>query len=205
MYSNNCRPALSLCPERRGFCLCLLLVNKPLNTGANVNLYKFVVVCLDVVVYAAIFVVLGSETSAETPPTETNAAIVTLPESTNSIGMKFKLIPAGTFMMGDETGNRDETPHEVTLTKHFKMGVHEVTQDQYKQVMGVNPSHFEAANNPVEHVSWVKAVEFCRKLSELPAEKRQEMFIACQPKRSGSMPAVLEQQQRTVLVTMMRT
>ena len=141
------------------------MVDKSLTTGANVNLLK------SIVVYAVIFVVLGSETSAEKPPTETNAAIVRSPESTNSIGMKFKLIPAGTFMMGDATGNRDETPHEVTLSKHFKMGVHEVTQGQYKQVMGVNPSHFKAANNPVEHVSWSKAVDFCRKLSALPAEK----------------------------------
>ena len=63
-----------------------------------------------------------------------------LPESADSIGMKFKLIPAGTFTMGDASGDDDETPHEVTLTKPFKMGVHEVTQDQYEQVMGVNPS-----------------------------------------------------------------
>jgi len=61
--------------------------------------------------------------------------------------------------------------HEVTLTKPFKMGVHEITQAQYEQVMGVNPSEFKGANNPVHRVSWNDAVEFCRKLSELPAEK----------------------------------
>jgi formylglycine-generating enzyme required for sulfatase activity len=80
--------------------------------------------------------------------------------------MKFKLIPAGKFTMGE-----GDEAHEVTLTKPFKMGVHEVTQAQYEQVMGVNPSHFKGAENPVEMVSWDDAVEFCRKLSELPAEK----------------------------------
>ena len=94
-----------------------------------------------------------------------------LPESADSIGMKFKLIPAGTFTMGDASGEDDETPHEVTLTKPFKMGIHEVTQAQYEQVMGVNPSGFKGADNPVEMVSWDDAVEFCRRLSELPAEK----------------------------------
>jgi len=94
-----------------------------------------------------------------------------LPESATSIGMEFKLIPAGTFTMGDASGLNNETPHEVTLTKPFKMGVHEVTQDQYEQVMGVNPSEYKGADNPVETVSWEDAVEFCRKLSELPAEK----------------------------------
>ena len=94
-----------------------------------------------------------------------------LPESAESIGMEFKLIPAGTFTMGDASGDDDETPHEVTLTKPIKMGVHEVTQAQYEQVMKNNPSKFKGADHPVVMVSWTDAVEFCRRLSELPAEK----------------------------------
>ena len=89
-----------------------------------------------------------------------------LPESADSIGMEFKLIPAGTFTMVD-----GGEAHEVTVTKPFKMGVHEVTQAHYEQVMGVNPSYFKGAENPVEKVSWGDAVEFCRRLSDLPAEK----------------------------------
>ncbi|MDB4770771.1 SUMF1/EgtB/PvdO family nonheme iron enzyme [bacterium] len=121
----------------------------------------------------------GSGKQPEPPVTVDNSApnktngptSVELPESTNSIGMEFKLIPAGTFTMGDASGDDDETPHEVTLAQPFKMGVHEVTQAQYEQVMGVNNSRFIGANNPVERVSWDDAVEFCRRLSDLPAEK----------------------------------
>ncbi|MDB4621741.1 SUMF1/EgtB/PvdO family nonheme iron enzyme, partial [Rubripirellula sp.] len=89
-----------------------------------------------------------------------------VPPITNSIGMELKLIPSGTFTMGE---NKDA--HEVTLTKPFMLGVHVVTQEQYEQLMGVNPSYHKGSNNPVENVSWEDAVEFCRKLSELPAEK----------------------------------
>jgi len=87
-------------------------------------------------------------------------------ETDNSIGMKLSVIPAGTFIMG-EGGDA----HEVTLTKPFMLGTYEVTQGQYQRVMGTNPSKFKGVNNPVETLSWDEAVEFCRRLSELPAEK----------------------------------
>ncbi|MDB4664593.1 SUMF1/EgtB/PvdO family nonheme iron enzyme [bacterium] len=66
--------------------------------------------------------------------------------------MEFKLIPAGTFTMGE-----DDEAHEVTLTQPFQMGVHEVTQAQYKQVMGVNPSIYKGSDDPVDEVSWTYA------------------------------------------------
>jgi formylglycine-generating enzyme required for sulfatase activity len=97
--------------------------------------------------------------------------ILRVPPYRNSIGMEFKLLPAGRFMMGDVHGGSSATPHQVTLTKAYSLGVHEVTQEQYERVMGKNPSKFKGARNPVEGVSWEDAVEFCRKLSALPAEK----------------------------------
>jgi len=81
--------------------------------------------------------------------------------------MKFKPLTAGTFTMGGGL-----TAHQVTLTKRFEMGVMEITQEQYEKVMGTKPSRFEVvAQNPVDSVNWDDAVEFCRKLSELPEEK----------------------------------
>ena len=94
---------------------------------------------------------------------------------TNSIGIEFANIPAGKFLMGtpltEQERSQDETQHEVTLTQGFRMGVHEVTQAQYEQVMGQNPSHFKGATLPVEKVSYDDALAFCKKLSDLPAEK----------------------------------
>jgi formylglycine-generating enzyme required for sulfatase activity len=96
-------------------------------------------------------------------------------ETTNSIGMKFVVIPPGEFMMGspeDEPGRQDdETLHKVTLTKAFELGVYEVTQEQYEKVMGTNPSSFKGPQNPVEQVTWSDAVAFCKLLSDLPEEK----------------------------------
>jgi formylglycine-generating enzyme required for sulfatase activity len=119
-----------------------------------------------VVVCSVVVAICLGDISAETRPTGKKATPVNLPESTNSIGMKFKLIPAGEFTTRRSTGG-----YEVTLTKPFKLGVHEVTQAQYEQVLGKNPSQFKAADNPVELVSWGEAVTFCRKLSAFPAEK----------------------------------
>ena len=99
----------------------------------------------------------------------------------NSIGMRFTLIPKGTFMMGSPDGelerSDDETLHEVTISRDYYFGIHEVTQDQYLKITGVNPSFFQgfrirgsSMNHPVEEVSWKDAVEFCKQLSELPEE-----------------------------------
>jgi formylglycine-generating enzyme len=90
---------------------------------------------------------------------------------TNSIGMKFVWIPAGTFLMGSpkrEAGRSDdEAQHNVTLTKGFYMGVCPVTQEQWQAVMANNPSHFKSEKNlPVERVSWMDCWRFIKNLRE---------------------------------------
>ena len=95
---------------------------------------------------------------------------------TNSIGMKFKKIPAGSFMMGspeDEKGrDDDEGPrHKVIISRPFYIGVYEVTQKQYEKVMGKNPSEYKGSYRPVEEVSWNDAKKFCEKLSEMEGNR----------------------------------
>ena len=86
-------------------------------------------------------------------------------------GMVLLPIEPGTFLMGspeDEAGRyADEGPqHSVTLSRSFWLGRYPVTQQEYEKIMGDNPSRFKGGNRPVEQVSWEKAVEFCRRLTE---------------------------------------
>src|SRR5262249_49697718 len=122
-------------------------------------------------------------------------------EFTNKIGMKFRLIPPGEFTMGCSSAEVEETllqvppqstawreyvkseapPHWVILTQPFYLGVHEVTQQEYEQIMGAMPSHWAAtgagktegdtSRHPVDMVSWEDAAEFFMKLSQL--ERRE--------------------------------
>lgn len=108
---------------------------------------------------------------------------------TNSLGMQLVLIAAGSFQMGSpesEPGRREEEHrHEVRITRPFYIAAHEVTQRQYARVMGENPSSFsrqgafrervaglDTGKLPADSVSWAEACGFCRRLSQLPAEKK---------------------------------
>jgi formylglycine-generating enzyme required for sulfatase activity len=66
----------------------------------------------------------------------------------------------------------EKPAHQVTLTTPYYIGKHEVTQQQYQQVTGANPSQFKGQNLPVETVSWNDATEFCKRLSPLPRGER---------------------------------
>ena len=111
----------------------------------------------------------GGRTSSPASPVSGVGRPATL---RNSLGMELVLIPAGTFRIGSKQGDDDERPvHEVRLTQPFYLGVTEVTNAQWKAVMGEVPSHWQDDDRPVERVSWNDAVAFCRKLSALPAER----------------------------------
>jgi formylglycine-generating enzyme required for sulfatase activity len=56
--------------------------------------------------------------------------------------------------------------HQVTISKPFYLGVYEVTQQQWKDVMGNNPSKFEGEDKPVDTVSWEDVQDFIRRLNE---------------------------------------
>mgnify|MGYP000079569733 FL=1 len=88
----------------------------------------------------------------------------------NSLGQVFALLPAGTFTMGSPSGElgrkSDETQHQVTLTKSFYMQTTEVTQAQWKAVMGSNPSYFSGCDScPVENVSWDTVQSYITKIN----------------------------------------
>jgi len=82
---------------------------------------------------------------------------------------KLVKVPKGSFTMGSPTGESDrgtdETQHSVTLTTDFWMAESEVTQRQYRNLMGSSPSSFKGDELPVESVSWFEAVEYCNALS----------------------------------------
>ena len=103
----------------------------------------------------------------------------------NSIGIELVYIPPGEFLMGSDNGGPDENPvHKVTFEEGFWIGKYEVTQAQYKSVMGTNPSNFKknCSQCPVEQVSWNDAKVFVAKLNaqndgfiySLPSEAQWE-------------------------------
>ena len=90
---------------------------------------------------------------------------------TNSVGMTFIYVPPGTFVMGSPPGNLgrdlDEMPHTVTLTKGYYIQTTEVTQAEWKVVMGENPAMLKNDDRPVENVSWSDTLTFIRTLNQL--------------------------------------
>lgn len=89
----------------------------------------------------------------------------------NAAGIEFVYVPPGSFMMGANNLEAAARPaHQVTLREGFYMGKYEVTQADWKNVMGTNPSDFKGNNLPVEMVSWLDVTEFVRKLNEMNHE-----------------------------------
>jgi formylglycine-generating enzyme required for sulfatase activity/tRNA A-37 threonylcarbamoyl transferase component Bud32 len=141
-------------------------------------------------------------------PTATPAATPSQAEKTPALpsfiedlgnGVKLELValPGGTFMMGSNNLHANENPaHRVTISP-FTIGKYEVTQEQWRAVMGDNPSFFTNDVSPVESVSWEDVQMFCRKLSQqtnqayrLPTEAEWE--YACRAGEAGSYAGSLE-------------
>jgi formylglycine-generating enzyme required for sulfatase activity len=156
-------------------------------TGESI-VFRKLHLCLLVLVVASttalLFVAEPRAGSVKTPP---KTATVDLG---GGVKMEFVLIPRGKFQMGSPEDEKDraddEEQHEVVITRPFYLGKYEVTQEQYGQIVGANPSWFSADGEgkesvkdldtrrfPVEQVSWEDAVSFCRKLTDRDDKRRR--------------------------------
>ena len=82
-------------------------------------------------------------------------------------GMHLVFVPAGEFMMGSNDGSDDERPaHKVSFTEPFYLGKYEVTQAEWRTVMGDSPRLFKGDKNLAESVSWDDCQELVMKLNE---------------------------------------
>jgi formylglycine-generating enzyme required for sulfatase activity len=120
-----------------------------------------------------------------TPPPQAKPA-----DLTTRVGkIQLKLIPAGTFWRGsrDGEGEPNEHPrHHAQISRPFYLSVYEVTQEQYGEVMGQDPSQSTAGEGfPVVKVSWFDAVEFCNVLSQ---KEDLPTFYAISKARTVAVP-----------------
>ncbi|HSQ41647.1 MAG TPA: SUMF1/EgtB/PvdO family nonheme iron enzyme, partial [Fibrobacteraceae bacterium] len=109
------------------------------------------------------------------------------PKPRNKLALTIKLddvdtrgmgkVKTGCFEMGNKAGKKNENPVHKVCLKHFLLDFQEVTQKQYHQVMGEEPSFFAVCGQdcPVESISWKKAKTYCEKLGKrLPTEAEWE-------------------------------
>lgn len=81
-------------------------------------------------------------------------------------------VPAGEFEMGSPPGEPGRVagellPRRVKLTRNFYLGRYEITQAQYHEVMGENPSKFKGDDLPVHEIRYTDALEYCKRLSTI--------------------------------------
>ena len=96
-----------------------------------------------------------------------NSSLQSSTEKISHSTIEMIAIKGGTFQMGNNEGTRDQKPiHTVTLNDFF-IGKTEVTQSQWKAIMGANPSSFKGDDLPVENVSWNDVQVFIGKLNSM--------------------------------------
>ncbi len=77
------------------------------------------------------------------------------------------LVDGGTFLMGSNDGGSGERLAHIITLNSFYIGKFEVTQEEWRAVMGKNPSYWVGAKSPVDSIDWYDAVEYCNKRSRM--------------------------------------
>jgi formylglycine-generating enzyme required for sulfatase activity len=141
-------------------------------------------VTLAAAVLLALVPLAGALTWGWAPPATSSTSVSAEPMrrgtaadlSRNGIGMRFVRVPSGRFRMGSPVRPVEQPIHIVSVPA-FWMGVTEVTQAQWRAVMGGNPSHFKKAgpDAPVEMVSWDDVQSFIRKLNAFEPDRRYRL------------------------------
>jgi formylglycine-generating enzyme required for sulfatase activity len=130
------------------------------------------------------------QTAAQKPAPAQPVQPAAKPET--AVPANFVRINGGTFTMGspanEPSRQSNEVQHTVTV-KSFSIGKYEVTQKEWQDVMGTNPSNWKGDNLPVEQVSWYEAVEYCNKRSLkenlTPAYRGSGSSITCDWNANG--------------------
>ena len=150
-----------------------------------------------------ITIVLGLMGALTVIAQEVKPEKVDVVDLSKDVKLEMVLIPAGKFKMGlnkilvdpfsnipvQQPSDSEVPQHEVTLTNAYYMGKYEVTQEQWFEIMGENPSMNKGRKLPVTNVSWMNCQKFIKKLNSktdggfrLPSEAEWE--YAC---RAGTM------------------
>ena len=110
----------------------------------------------------------GSATAQEKQIKAVKKTGLPLEVKTAKYEIQMRLIPAGSFLMGNPD-DEYRLQHQVVINKTFYMGTYEITQKQWKEVMENTPSYFKNAgdNAPVEQVSWELCQEFFKRICDV--------------------------------------
>lgn len=123
-----------------------------------------------VLIIAGGLAALAVKRSAEQPKVQVDQELEVV---SNSLGMRFVKIPAGSFQMGDDAPGRG--PVREVQVAEFYMGTHEVTQAQWQAVMGINPSQFKDPRRPVENVTWLETQSFLEQLNRMEGTNKYRL------------------------------
>jgi len=131
------------------------------------NVYKLLIVLLVIGLFCSLAYAWPWSSDKEESTSAPKGSAKTM---TNSIGIEFVLVPAGSFQMGcdknfDRCDDNALPRHNVKISKPFYLGKYEVTQEQWVSVMGNNPSGVKGRLHPVEEVSWNDVQKFIGKLN----------------------------------------